>query len=51
MPQRRRLLALACLVTPALARAQAAWTERPVRIILPFPPGQAADIFTRLYAD
>ncbi len=39
------------LAAPAAPRAQGAWPERPVRIIVPFPPGQAADTLTRLYAD
>ena len=48
---RRSLLGAAALL-PGLARAQQpAWPDKPVRIIVPFPPGQAADIFTRLYAD
>jgi tripartite-type tricarboxylate transporter receptor subunit TctC len=50
--RRRAPAALAAiLAAPALLRAQGAWPERPVRIIVPFPPGQAADTLTRLYAD
>ncbi|CAA9256235.1 MAG: BUG/TctC family periplasmic protein [uncultured Acetobacteraceae bacterium] len=53
--RRREILAASAagLLAPAVLRAQggAAWPERPVRIIVPFPPGQAADTVTRLCAD
>ena len=47
---RRTLLAAtaAALTTPALAQAQ--WPDRPLRVIIPWPPGQATDLVGRLYA-
>src|SRR5690349_8204034 len=44
---RRSLAGLALL--PGLARAQADWPDRPVRIIVPYAPGGANDILARLY--
>lgn len=50
-PTRRAVLG-AALALPAFgARAQSDFPARPVRMIVPFPPGQAADIFGRLVAD
>jgi tripartite-type tricarboxylate transporter receptor subunit TctC len=50
---RRHAVALS-LSTPVIAtqaRAQAPWPSKTVRFIVPFPPGQAADIFARLMAE
>ncbi|WP_270935635.1 Bug family tripartite tricarboxylate transporter substrate binding protein [Falsiroseomonas oryzae] len=47
MRRRGLLVAAAALAAPCMARAQAAWPERPIRWIVNFPPGGAADILSR----
>ena len=41
-------LALCCLPLPALA--QEAWPARPIRLIVPFPPGAGTDTVARFVA-
>jgi tripartite-type tricarboxylate transporter receptor subunit TctC len=50
---RRAALALMASSVPGLAAAQAqqgAWPNRPLRIIIPWPPGQATDLAGRVIA-
>src|SRR6476659_3432219 len=43
---------LACLLATAhLALAQDTWPSRPLRLILPFPPGGGTDLLGRLIAE
>jgi tripartite-type tricarboxylate transporter receptor subunit TctC len=52
---RRRPLLLATaalpLARPALAQTGGAWPERPVRIIVPWPPAGSTDVLVRIYAE
>jgi tripartite-type tricarboxylate transporter receptor subunit TctC len=45
---RRRGLLAGALALPALARAQGKYPERPIKIIVPFPPGGGVDLTARL---
>ena len=47
-PQLTRRALAALLATPALARAQEAFPSRPLRLVVGFPPGTAADLTARL---
>jgi tripartite-type tricarboxylate transporter receptor subunit TctC len=48
--RRRHLLTLSAagLAMPAVSRAQGAWPDRPVRLIVPFPPGGSTDTIARI---
>ena len=43
--------ALLAAIGSGLARSQSAFPSKPVRIIVGFPPGQAADVFARMLAE
>ena len=49
---RRNLFVLAAggLAAPSVLRAQGVWPERPIRLVVPWPPGGGTDIIARLFA-
>jgi tripartite-type tricarboxylate transporter receptor subunit TctC len=47
---RRLLLGASALAMPDLARAQGAYPDRPIRMIVPFPPGATVDVTARTVA-
>lgn len=51
MIRRRSVLAAPLLAVPTIARAQADFPTRPIRLVIPWPPGASADAFLRAIAD
>jgi tripartite-type tricarboxylate transporter receptor subunit TctC len=50
MLRRSLLLATGALAAPAVSHAQAAWPDRPVRLVVPFAAGGPSDILARTLA-
>jgi tripartite-type tricarboxylate transporter receptor subunit TctC len=48
---RRRGLLVAALALPAIARAEGRYPDRPIRIIVPYPPGGGVDLTARLLTE
>ena len=46
----RCLLILLISLAPLSLHAQSNWPNRPIKIIVPFPPGGSTDILTRIFS-
>ena len=51
LPRRSLVLAASALALGLLSFSPAAWSQRTIKIVVPFPPGGSADILARLVGE
>ena len=42
---------VAAFAVPSILHAQGTWPDRPVRVVVPWPPGGSTDVLVRIYAE